>query len=281
MSAESIYRDAEKKLKKWFFVDYDEAMELFEKAAGRFKAERNYSRAGDAFMKAHDCAMRSKNPVAAGRFCSEAVVMYQKTDRTKAAALLDMAVRTQIDNNKLREAAKLEKDYADAIYEDGHGMEAITHYEKARRYFDAEDYKSQVKNCDVAIANIYGENDMFDKALALFERLGNTSASGPLRHEAKEFYMRAMLCRLASIGEDNREVGSAEAAEALSAYMKRDPYLKNTREAESLQKLLEAVEESNEEKFEDAVSLLQELRMLDEWKTHVLLVVKNKMSSLL
>nr|CCC89381.1 putative soluble N-ethylmaleimide sensitive factor (NSF) attachment protein [Trypanosoma congolense IL3000] len=281
MSGESIFKDAEKKLKKWFFVDYDDAMELFEKAATRFKAEKNYIRAGDAFVRAHDCAVRTKNSPAAARYCADAVNMYQKTDRTKAATLLDLAVREQIDSNRLREAGKLEKEYADAIYEDGHGMEAIKHYEKARRYFDGEDLKSQVKNCDAAIAKIYGENDEFDKALGLYERLGNSCATGVLRHEAKEFYLRAMLCRLATIRDDNREVGSAEATEALNAYMKSDPYLKNTREAEFLQKVIAAVEDADEEKLEAAVSLLHELRMLDDWKTHLLLVVKNNMGSIL
>ncbi|KAH9601254.1 hypothetical protein LSM04_002693 [Trypanosoma melophagium] len=280
MSAESIYRSAEKKINKMFFNDYEGAMELFDKAATRFKVEKEYNRAGEAYMRAGDCAVKCKDEMNACQAYVNAVHAYKKTDLKKAAQLLDIAVRTQIDSNKLNGAARLEKEFADALCEDGQSMEAIPHYEKAIEYFNAEDMKMQVKSCTVAMAKIYGENDMFDKALALYERLGVTCADGPLRHEAKEHFMRAMLCRLATVNDDNRHEMSDEASEALRTYMQRDPYLKNTREGEFLEMCIEAVEGSDLEKFETAVSLLQELRMLDDWKTHVLLAIKRNMDSI-
>ena len=55
-----------------------------------------------------------------------------------------------------------------------------------------------------------------------------------------------------------------------------DIYLKNTREAEFLHLVSEAVAEGDVDKFDLALSLLQELRMLDDWKTHVLRVIQQK-----
>ncbi|KAG8347188.1 putative soluble N ethylmaleimide sensitive factor (NSF) attachment protein [Trypanosoma vivax] len=281
MSGETIFKEAERKLNKWFFVDYSEAMELFEKAASRFKVEKNYSRAADAFMRAHQCALKSNDSYASSAALANCVAMYKKFDMKKAETLLDMAVRAQIDNSKLREAAKLEKEFAESLYEDGRGMEAVEHFNKAKRYFSAEDMNSQAKNCDVAVAKIYGENDEFDKAISLYERLGRESVNGPLRHEAKEFYMRAMLCRLATISNANCLEGSLEASEALKTYMQSDAQLSNTREGEFLVLCSEAVESRDIDKFDVAVSLLQELRMLDDWKTHVLLVIKKNFESIL
>ncbi|KEG13585.1 putative soluble N-ethylmaleimide sensitive factor (NSF) attachment protein [Trypanosoma grayi] len=264
-----------------FFNDYEGAMELFEKAASRFKVDKDYNRAGEAYVRAGDCAVKCKDEAAASQAYINAVNAYRKTDLKRAAQLLDTAIRAQIDSNRLSGAARLEKEFADALYEAGQTMEAVPHYEKAVQYFAAEDMKLQAQSCTVAMAKIYGENDEFDKALTLYERLGNMTTEGPLRHDAKEYFMRAMLCRLATVRDDNRYEKSAEAAEALSTYMTRDIYLKNTREAEFLQMCTEAVEGSDIEKFETAVSLLQEIRKLDDWKTHVLLVVKRNMESIL
>ncbi|RNF12812.1 putative soluble N-ethylmaleimide sensitive factor (NSF) attachment protein [Trypanosoma conorhini] len=280
MSAESLYREAEGKINRFFFKDPERAMELFEAAAARFKTEKDYNRAGEAYMRAGDCAVKCKDKLSAARSYANAVSAYKKTDLKLAVQMLDVAITLQIDNNTLSGAARLEKEFAEALCEAGQTMEAIPHYEKAIQYFGAEDMNSQVKACTVAMAKIYGESDMFDKALSLYERLGNISVDGPLRHEAKEFFMRAMLCRFAAVTDDNRLEKSAEASEALDTYMVRDKYLKNTREAEFLQMCAEAVEGADMEKFETAVSLLDELRMLDEWKTHVLLAIKKNMESI-
>ncbi|PBJ78027.1 soluble N-ethylmaleimide sensitive factor (NSF) [Trypanosoma cruzi cruzi] len=280
MSAESLYREAESKINKFFFKDPERAMELFESAAARFKTERDYNRAGEAYMRAGDCAVKCKDKLSASRAYTNAVNAYKKTDMKMAAKLMEVAVNLQIDNNTLNGAARLEKEFAEALCETGQPLDAIPHYEKAIQYFSADDMNSQVKACTSAIARIYGENDIFDKALSLYERLGNMSVDGPLRYEAKEFFVRAMLCRLAAVTDDNRIEKSAEALEALETYMIRDKYLKNTREAEFLQMCTEAVEGADLEKFETAISLLDELRMLDEWKTHVLLVVKKNMESI-
>jgi alpha-soluble NSF attachment protein len=42
----------------------------------------------------------------------------------------------------------------------------------------------------------------------------------------------------------------------------------------------DAVENSDVELFDSAVGMLDELRMLDDWKTHVLLVIKKRMEDL-
>lgn len=280
MSAESLYSKAEGKLRGWFSKDYFGAMELFSEAAARFKIDKNYRRAGEAYERSAKCALKSDDKIAASRMYASAVGAYKKIDIGKAAEALETAVNMHIENNSLSSAARLEKEFADALCEHGNSMDAISHYEKALQYFNAEDMKVQARSCTVAIAKIYGENDMFEKALSHYELLGSLSAEGPLQFEAKEFYMRAMLCRFALVKNDNRYEKGTEATEALKTYTGLCRHLKNTREEEFLQKCAEAVEECDVDKFEAAVSLLADLRMLDDWKTHVLLVVKRNMESI-
>ncbi|RNF08810.1 soluble N-ethylmaleimide sensitive factor (NSF) attachment protein [Trypanosoma rangeli] len=280
MSAESQYQQAEGKINRFLFKDYEGAMELFEAAAVRFKFAKDYNRAGEAYIRASDCAVKCKNKLIACQAHAKAVNAYMKTDLNQAAQILDAATALQIDSNKLSDAAKLEEEFAEALCKVSRGMEAIPHYEKATQYFSAENMKYRTQACMAAMAKIYGENDMFDKALALYEEVGNMAADGSLPYQAKEFFFRAMLCRFAIVTDDNRLEKGAEALEALETYMARDKYLKNTRETEFLQMCAEAVEGADMNKFDAAVSLLNDLHMLDEWKSHVLLVVKKNIESI-
>lgn len=279
-SADAMFSEAEKKTKKFFFNDYEGAQELFAKAGARYKLDKNYLRAGDAYMKAADCAIKNKDSFAAGSMYTEAANAYKKVDMKKASEMLDLAVTIQIDNNRLGAAARLVKEYAEALDEQGSSTEAIPYYEKAMNYFNAEDQKAQSQNCMAAMARIYGETDQFDKSLMYYERIAYNMVGGPLKFQAQNYFLNAMLCRLAMVGSDNRIEKSEECSESLNQYFQTDMYLKGTREAEFLELLLEAVTDCDIDKFERSVSLLQDIKKLDSWKTHVLLVVKHNMESL-
>ena len=113
-------------------------------------------------------------------------------------------------------------------------------------------------------------------AIEIYEQLGNKCIDSPLKFQAKEHFLRATLCRLAMISNDNRGEAGEEVQDMVTHYEAIDIYLKNTREAEFLHLVSEAVAEGDVDKFDLALSLLQELRMLDDWKTHVLQVIQQK-----
>lgn len=113
-----------------------------------------------------------------------------------------------------------------------------------------------------------------------FERIAFNMLNGPLKFQAQEYFLRAMLCRYAMVHNDNRFEKSEQTQEALDHYLESDMYMKNTREAEFLQLVHDAVAQGDLQKFEEAVSLLHSLRKLDELKTKLLMVTKNNMESL-
>lgn len=280
MSADQIFADAEKQVNKMFFKDYAAAQELFMKAGARYKLDKDFARAGNAFSRAAECAVHEKQRYDAGVAYVEAARAYSKVDVTKAKLVLDLAVNMKIDDNRLGDAAQLLQEFAASLEEQEFGTDALAYYAKAVDYFNAEDRKAQAQKCMLAMAKIYGEIDDFDKSLMYYERIANNMLGGPLKFQAQDYYLRAMLCRFAMVNNDNRFEKSVECQEALQQYLTSDIYLKNTREHEFLQLVLDAVTDCDIEKFEMAVSLLQDIRKLDDWKTHVLLVVKHNMESL-
>lgn len=280
MSADEMFSKAEGKVNKMFFKDFEGAQEYYLKAAAQYKLDKNYDRAGEAFMRAGDCATKLKNTGEACQAYTDSANAYKKCDVKKAGVMLQIAIQINIENNRLGSAARLEKDFAEALENDNQLQEAVEHYKKAMQYFDAEDQTVSSNSCLTKIANIKGQLDQFEECIELYEQLGNKAVGGPLKHQAKEFFMRAMICRMALIHGDNRIDKCAECAEALESYETIDIYLRNTRESEFLHMALEAIEAEDVERFETAISLLAELRMLDDWKTHVLLIVKKSIDSI-
>jgi alpha-soluble NSF attachment protein len=280
MSADDFFKKAEGKMNKLFFKDFEGAYENFLKAGAQYRLDKNYDRAGEAYMQAGDCATKLGNPGDACQSYTDSANCYKKSDIKKAGVMLQMAIQINIENNRLSAAARLEKDFAEALESDGQLDDAIQHYKKAIQYFDAEDQQTSVTGCLTKIAKITGELDRFEECIELYEKLGNKCVGGALKHQAKEHFMRALICRLALVTGDNRSEKCAECAEALENYELIDIYLRNTRESEFLHMALEAVEDEDIEKFELGISLLNELRMLDDWKTHVLLIIKKNMEGI-
>jgi alpha-soluble NSF attachment protein len=276
MSAEDFFKKAEGKLNKLLFKDYEGAYENFLKAGAQYKLDKNYDKAGESYMRAGDVAVKLKNPGDSAECYSQAATCYKKTNMSQAGVMLQAAIAVNIENNRLGAAARLEKDFAEALEADDAKEEAVAHYRKAIQYFEAEDQNQAATGCLSKIGKIFGEIDRFEEAVEIYEQLGNKCIDTPLKFQAKEHFLRATICRLALINNDNRSEAGEEVQDMVAHYEAVDIYLKNTRESEFLHLVSEAVAEGDVEKFDLALSLLQELRMLDDWKTHVLRVIQQK-----
>ena len=141
---EEMFKKGEKKANAFFFKDYDNAYEYFERAGAYFKIEQNFFRAGDAFMRAGDCAIKLKNNNDAVSSYIESAELYKKVDIKKAEVMFSIAIKIRINNNNLLAAAKLEKDFADMLEANNKSSEALEHYKIAKQYFIAEDDDKQV-----------------------------------------------------------------------------------------------------------------------------------------
>lgn len=276
--ADELFKKAESAIAGGFLglsKDYDKGYERFIAAGAQYKLDKAYLKAGEAYMRAGDCAIKLKNQYEASQAYVDSANAYKKVDMGQAKTMLKLAIDMNIENNRLAAAAKLEKEFAEALEKDGSLSEAIEHYRKAAQYFHAEDQPQAAVGCRAKVAALLGELDKFMEAAELYEEIGEFYTSGPMKHQSREPYVRALICRAALINNENRGELSAECAETWTAYTQRDPNLRYTREAEFIAKVLEAAEENDVEKFEDAVHMLDELRLLDDWKTHVLLVMKK------
>jgi alpha-soluble NSF attachment protein len=280
---EELMKSAEKKIGKFFDfggTKYEEAQELFTKAGAQFKIAKEWSMAGEAYMRAADMAMKMKAPSEACAAYTEAANTYKKSNLEKAEMCMNQAIQLNIDNNRLNAAARLEKDMAEMFESEGSLEGALIHYKKAHDYFFAEDQPNLALGCMQKMAMINGQLDRFESAYRIFEDIGHKAINGPMKHQAKEAFFKATLCRMALVTNDNRTETSAVAREAFENYAAADIYFRGTREFEFCEAALEALETEDLEGFEDAVGVLNEMKMLDDWKAHILVVVKRSFDSL-
>jgi alpha-soluble NSF attachment protein len=271
-------KKAEGKISAFFFKDLDAGYELFIKAAGMFKADKRWKEAGNAFMRAGDVATQQKNPGDACMSYTECAKCWKKCDLKGAEMAMNQAIQLNIEANRLIQAARLLKEWGEALEEDSQSDNALNAYKRAAQYFNAEDQNQMASGCQVKIASILTTLNRFDEASKAYEALGFKYLDGPLKHQAKEQFFRAFICGLAAIQPDNQMEACAAARDQLDTYMGADPYFRNTRESEACELLLTAVEESDEASFDEAVGNLNELRMLDDTKSHILLRIKHSLS---
>jgi alpha-soluble NSF attachment protein len=205
---DELYKKAEGKITGWFGKDFEAGCELFNKAGAAYKVDKQWDKAGDAFMRAGDCAIKEKDTAGACQAYTESANAYKRYDINKARGALQAAINLNIENNRLSSAAKLEKEFAEALVNEGQNEEALLHFKKAYDYYFAEDQPQAAIQCKIRIARLHGEMDHFEEAIPLFEEIGQQYATGALRHQAKDFFICATLCRCALITEDNRTESS-------------------------------------------------------------------------
>lgn len=279
-SAADLFKEAQKKKKgTWgLFADYGSAEELFCKSGAQYKLQSDYLRAGEAYVEAAECARKDKNDFRVAENYEEASKMFLLASSPKYETVLESAVQSMLNINRLSKAADTLRKAGVSFCEKGMTEKALACYKRAENYYFADSQPNQCDKCKILRADIYSEQKEYDNAMLIYEELAKSLLSGPLKFEAQKLHMKAMLCQLALIYSENRVIASMDAEEKLEIYLQMNSYLMGSREEEILRMLLEAVKNQDEDKFTEALLLVQQLKMLDDWMTSVLLVIKENMT---
>lgn len=277
----NLLEEAEKKLntKSSFFKSLfssqasgpEDAAETFARAANSFKLAKAWVRAGDAFTRSAAAYQKAGSDYSydAASKLAEAGKMYKNGENvTKAVEAFEAAVRVYTDGARFQQAARYTREIAELHDGNGDLAAARAAYEAAADLYDGEDAKSNantMRSREAAIAGLMGD---YAHAASVFEKIATVALeSRLLKYGARDLLLRAALCHCV---ED--QVG---AARAIERYREMDPSFKDSREDELLTKIVAAVEESDAEAFTNAVYDFDQISKLDEWKTTILLKIKN------
>uniref|UniRef100_A0A6U5JA08 Alpha-soluble NSF attachment protein n=1 Tax=Corethron hystrix TaxID=216773 RepID=A0A6U5JA08_9STRA len=279
VKAEEYISQAEKSLNKFSFFSstakYEDAAELYAKAANTFKVAQMWSEAGKAYMTAADLYLTKlkdqesdacQNMVNAGG-------CFKRVSPEEAISAYDGAIDIWLESGRMNMAAKLAKEIAE-IQESNAGLvgEAIDSYQRAADYYDMADAKSQSSAMLAKVAELSSSAlnpPDYHRAGGIYEKLGRSSLeSNLLKFNAKGYFLQALLCHLA-------QGDSIAASQKLESFRNIDYTLADSREGKFAGQLIECIEKYDSDSFATACAEFDRISRLDPWKTAILLKVKR------
>ncbi|KAE9587742.1 hypothetical protein Lal_00021992 [Lupinus albus] len=273
--AEEFVKKAEKKLTGWglFGSKYEDASDLFDKAANSFKLAKSWDKAGSTYIKLANCHLKLESKHEAAQAYVDAAHSYKKTNITESVSCLDHAVNLLCDIGRLSMAARYLKEIAE-LYESEQNIEqAVVYYEKSADFYQNEEVTTSANQCKQKVAQFAAQLEQYQKSIEIYEEIARQSLNNNLlKYGVKGHLLNAGICQLCK--------GDVIAiTNALERYQELDPTFSGTREYKFLTDIAAALDEEDIGKFTDVVKEFDSMTPLDSWKTTLLLRVKEKLKA--
>jgi alpha-soluble NSF attachment protein len=267
---------AEKALKRFSLFSstskFEDAVELYQKAANQYKVAKKWQEAGDAFAQCAGLEIKLKSNHEASSFYVEAANCYGKVNPTEAITFFRNAIALHCESGRFNQAAKLTKQIAELFEQDGNKEEAITNYDQAADYYSGENSTQAANQCLLKVASYSAELEKYDKAVEIYTSVGEQCLeSNLLKFNAKGHFLNAGLCILCK-GD------TVAMRSAVEKFKETDFTFAGSRECTLLEEVTQAFEDYNADAFTDVVFNFDNVSKLDPWKTSMLLRVKTKIT---
>ncbi|CAL9177364.1 unnamed protein product [Musa hybrid cultivar] len=268
---EEFEKKAEKKLAGWgiFGSKYDDAAELFDKAANCFKLAKNWDRAGSVYIKLANCHLKLDSKHEAASAYVDAANCYKKISVQDASQSLSQAVKLFLEIGRLNMAARYCKELGELNEQEQNLEKAMDYFEQAADLFQSEEVTTSANQCKQKVAQFAAQLEQYPKAIEIYEAIARHSINNTLlKYGVKGFLLNAGICQLCK----NDVVAVTN---ALERYQELDPTFSGTREYKLLADLADSMDEGDVVKFTNALQEYDSMTRLDPWKTTLLLRVKN------
>jgi len=282
---ENFVNEANKTLKKssWFASSterkYEDAAELFEKAANAYKVGSLFNEAGKAYKEAAEIHQTHLHNISEASKClANSGSCYKKVVPTDAVGVYRSAISLLCDAGRLTQAAKLSKEIGDIFENEVSGDNsdsvtlAIESYEQAAELFGMEDSKSQASQCLAKVAELCSaalDPPELLRAAQIYDEMGTRCLdSNLLKYNAKTYFLQCVMCHLAN--------GDAIASgQSLQKFGSLDFTFGESREGKFSSQLVDCVECFDSDGFATACFEYDRISKLDPWKTSILVKVKR------
>ncbi|CAL9769630.1 unnamed protein product [Musa acuminata subsp. burmannicoides] len=268
---EDFEKKAEKKLAGWgiFGSKYDDAAELFDKAANCFKLAKNWDRAGSVYIKLANCHLKLDSKHEAASAYVDAANCYKKISVQDASQSLSQAVKLFLEIGRLNMAARYCKELGELNEQEQNLEKAMDYFEQAADLFQSEEVTTSANQCKQKVAQFAAQLEQYPKAIEIYEAIARHSINNALlKYGVKGLLLNAGICQLCK----NDVVAVTN---ALERYQELDPTFSGTREYKLLADLADSMDEGDVVKFTNALQEYDSMTRLDPWKTTLLLRVKN------
>jgi len=264
-------------LKAWSLFSssskYDDACELYDKAAAQFKIDKEWEKAGQTYVKAAEICEKQKNFHEATQHYMNAAKAFKNANPKDAVKMYTIAITLQMDNNRFSSAAKLWKEVAQLEEKQMHTKEAIKAWSECATCFEADDAVASANQAHLKVAELVSaDEEDYPRAIAIYEKVAAIAAENTLsKYSVKDYMFKASLLRFAE-GARKNDMKSVTAN--VEKYKDTYPIFEGTRECKLIESCLKAFEDEDVEKFTLSVRDYDRITRLDNWTAKILLDIK-------
>lgn len=275
----------DKKLKGGFMsfltgVPYDEAQDLYEQAVNQLKLEKDWVGAADVYIyKLIPVGEKTQAPrFQMANWYVEAAKCLAKIDPKKSLAPYESAIKLFQADGKYMNAGNHLKAIAESLEESQIGdddAELIQkYYERACDMFDMDDYgKSKLSQCRLKLAESLAKAGRYKEAIDKFEEEGRKALQNSLQqYSAKDHFFKAGCLHLV-----RGDVTTCNIAR--TRYCQDDPRFEKSLEGELFSKLVDALENQQEQDFVNALAEYNDIKPLDPWFVTHLTTVRESLQA--
>jgi len=254
----------------WSTTKFDDAAELYKKAANMFKLAKEYDKAGDAFLRAADCYVKLSSKYEVAQCYQNAATILRKSNIPESIKCFKISIEFYLEEGRFSMAAKYQKEIAELFEADGEIESAVEAYCLASDYFEGDNQVSHSTACLLKVALFSAQLQQYQRAIDIYQKIANSSLDNNLlKWSVKDYLFRAGLCYLAM-------ADSIATKRALEQFQTMDHTFGPSRECKLLMELVDAVEESDVEKFKAAVNEFDSISKLEPWKRTLISRIENK-----
>jgi len=281
--ANGLVLQAEKKLKAWTLLSdqkYDDACELYEKAAAHYRVATQWNKSAQCYVKAAEISEKQKNVNGAIEYYIHAATIFKDTDPQEAIKMYSLAIGLLRDNNKFSRAAKLWKEIAEIEQKEGHITETIKAWSECADCFELGNQTVSANMAYIRIAELVAkEEEDYPRAINLYEKVSNSINDGLGKYAINGYVFRANLLRLI-IGSRKNDIKSVRSAN--DHYKQSYPTLWNgSRECTLIEGILRAFDDQDVDLFVNTLYTYDAVSKLDNWITKLLLAIKVELQNMI
>lgn len=179
---------------------YEEAAELFIKAANAFKLSNEWQSAGDALKEASDAFLLSgSSDSGVTNSLVEAGNCFKKASNpVEALSMFQRAIEKYNENGKFGQSARYYKEMAETVEADNNKEAALEYYQLSADFFIRDNKKSNANQNLLKVALFASEMGDLKRASDIYESIGLESLQSRLgAYSAKGYFLQCLLCHLA------------------------------------------------------------------------------------
>ena len=260
------------------------ARNMYLQAAGIYKANQNFVNAATAYQRAADMSAANKSDIDVADDTQNVVQMLLKCDNFDAAKsacnkVLDLYMRS----NKSSQAAKLcvmmgeWRPSSGGRPTEDQKRDQETYFEKAMNFYRQEGSRSTANELRLKIVASKATNGDLEGAAKAYEQIGKEVLDDQLlRTTAQKHFFMSLLCLIGDLKSNNLTEQIDHLRRKFEAFQDLDTQFNQyTQEYLLISGIIEALENEDVEKYEDAQEAYSEICAVDTLKARLLLQGKQ------